>query len=481
MAAGGDRPVVIGVDSSTQSVKVEARLLDSGDVVATGTARHPATSPPVSEQPPGAWWDALVEAVRQLGDVRDRAVAISVAGQQHGCVLLDDAGDPVRPAKLWNDTTSAPQAAALVDRFGATTWAERTGTVPVASITVTKLAWVAEHEPDALARSTQVMLPHDYLTWRLTGNHVTDRGDASGSGWYDPSSDTVQPDLLAAAVGDWAGTVPRVLGPTEVAGEVTPEAATALGLPAGTPVAPGSGDNMGAAMGLGLRAGDVAISLGTSGVAFAVSGSPTHDPSGAVAGFASATGSFLPLVCTLNATKVTDTVARWLGTDPAGLADLALGAAGEPGAVLLVPYFDGERTPNLPDATGTLHGLTTATSQQQIALAAHDGVLCGLLDGVDALRAVGATVDGRVFLVGGGARSRAYRQRCADLLATPIVVPDADETVATGAAAQAAAIAGNERVDDVATRWGLGAGTEIDPSVDATDRRAAYRSLTSPP
>ncbi len=471
---GNGRAVVIGVDSSTQSVKVEARELDSGTVVATGTARHPATSPPVSEQDPEAWWAALVGAMAALGDdARDRCVAISVAGQQHGCVLLDDADVPVRPAKLWNDTTSAPQADALVERFGAERWAADIGSVPVASFTITKLAWIAEHEPDALARATRVMLPHDYLTWRLTGEHVTDRGDASGSGWFDPTSNTVRADLLAAAVGDWDGDVPRVLGPTEPAGQLTAAAAAALGLPAGVVVAPGSGDNMGAAMGLGLGAGDVAISLGTSGTVFAVSNTATHDADGAVAGFASATGSFLPLVCTLNATKVTDTVARWFGTDPAGLADLALAARSEPGAVMLVPYFDGERTPNLPDATGTFVGLRNDTTREQLALAAHDGVLCGLLDGVDALRRVGATVDGRVFLVGGGARSTAYRQRCADLLGTVVTVPDADETVATGAAAQAAAIAGSIAVDDVARRWQLGTGTTVEPD-PATDRRRRY-------
>lgn len=470
-------PVVIGVDSSTQSVKVEARDLQSGAVVATGHAKHPPTTPPVSEQDPRAWWNALVEAFQMLGDARSRAVAVSIAGQQHGCVLIDAAGNPTRPAKLWNDTTSAHEADELVARFGPERWADRTGSVPVAAFTITKLAWVAAHDPDALAAATRVMLPHDYLTWRLTGEHVTDRGDASGSGWYDAASDTLQIELLDAAARGWRGAVPRVLAPDETAGVVTADAARELGIPAGIAVAPGSGDNMGAAMGLGLLPGDVAISLGTSGTVFAVSGTPTRDPSGAVAGFASATGSFLPLVCTLNATKVTDTVARWLGTDAPGLADLAIAAIDDPGVAMLVPYFDGERTPNLPDATGTFHGLTNTTTREQLALAAHDGVLCGLLDGVDALRRVGATIDGRVFLIGGGARSAAYRQRCADLLGAPIVVPSSDETVAAGAAAQAAAIAAAETAAHVATRWGLGRGVEIEPVSEATERRRAYGSL----
>jgi xylulokinase len=472
-------PVVLGVDSSTQSVKVEARRIDTGDVVAVGTAKHPATTPPVSEQDPRSWWTALVEAIAALGDLRRQVVALSVAGQQHGLVLLDDVGDPVRPAKLWNDTTSAPQAAALVERFGAEWWAERTGVVPLAAITISKLAWVAAHEPAALARTTRIMLPHDYLTWRLSGEHVTDRGDASGTGWFDPTTDGNLPDLVAAAADGWDGALPRVLGPTDVAGAVLPEVAAELGIPQDVMVGPGTGDNMGAAMGLGLRDGDVAVSLGTSGTVFAVSTTPAVDPTGAVAGFASATGAFLPLVCTLNATKVTDTVARWLGTDPSGLADLALGAADDPGSALLVPYFDGERTPNLPDATGTFHGLTNATTREQLALATHDGVLCGVLHGVEAIEAIGVRLTGRVFLVGGGARSIAYRNRCADLLARTVIVPHADETVATGAAVQAAAVVGDETPDTVARRWGLGSGMEIDPNHDASDVRDRYAALTT--
>ena len=454
--------VVVGVDSSTQSTTVEVRDAGSGELVGRASVANEPVHPPVAEQDPLDWWAAFGSAWSAVG--APDVAAISVAGQQHGLVLLDDAGDPVRPAKLWNDTTSAPQAERLVAALGAERWAEATGTVPVPSITITKLAWVAEHEPELLARTARVMLPHDYLTWRLTGEHVTDRGDASGTGWYDPSTGELVGEFLEAAVGSWAGAVPRVLGPDEVAGELTADAAGALGLPVGITIAPGSGDNMGAAMGLGLRPGDVAISLGTSGTVFAVSATPTHDTTAAVAGFASATGTFLPLVCTLNATKVTDTVARWLGTDPPGLASMALAAVGDPGSVSLVPYFDGERTPNLPDATGSLLGLTNATTRDQLALAAHDGVLRGLLHGVDALRAVGATVDGRIFLVGGGARSAAYRQRCADLIGGPVIVPASDETVATGAAAQAAAVHEGVTLDEVATRWKLGAGTEVAPS-----------------
>ncbi len=469
--------LVVGIDSSTQSTKVEARDLETGAVVATGAARHPDTQPPVSEQDPRAWWSALVKAFAQLGEHRRDVVAISVAGQQHGLVLLDALGDPARPAKLWNDTTSSPQADALVAALGAERWATVTGSVPVAAFTVTKLAWVAEHEPGVLDRVAKVMLPHDYLTWRLCGAHVTDRGDASGTGWFNPQSGEYLPDMLARSVpggSDWQARLPLVLGPDVVAGTVTLSAAAELGLSGEVLVGPGTGDNMGAALGLGLRSGDVAISLGTSGTVFAVSDTPTADVSGAVAGFASASGNYLPLVCTLNATKVTDRVAAWLGTDASGLAQLALAGSEQPGTPVLIPYFDGERTPNRPDATGLFAGLTNLTTREQLALAAHDGVLCGLLDGLDALRAVGASVDGRLFLVGGGSRSAAYRQRCADLTGHDVIIPHTDETVATGAAVQAAVVSSGGSIDTVTQRWQLGVGVTAAPTSDASGVRVHY-------
>ena len=258
--------LVLGVDSSTQSTKVEARDVETGEVVGTGSASHPATTPPVSEQRPAAWWDALVSATEQLGDHRRDVVAVAVAGQQHGLVMVDEAGDSVRPAMLWNDTRSAEAAAALVERLGAPAWAQGCGSVPVAAFTVAKLAWVGANQPDLLDRVAKVMLPHDYLTWRLSGAHVTDRGDASGTGWFDARSGNYDSDLLATALvdgtaDDWLSRLPKVLGPNEAAGTITAEAATALGFEPTVIVGPGTGDNMGAALGLGLQPGDVAVSL----------------------------------------------------------------------------------------------------------------------------------------------------------------------------------------------------------------------------
>jgi xylulokinase len=255
-----------------------------------------------------------------------------------------------------------------------------------------------------------------------------------------------------------------VLGPGERAGQVADPVAQELGLSSEVLVAAGTGDNMAAALGFGLEVGDVAVSLGTSGTVYAVSSRPTADPSGAVAGFADATGRFLPLVCTLNATKVTDTVARWLGVDAVGLAELALAADPRRSArPELVPYFDGERTPNLPDATGSLLGLRNDTSREDLALAAHDGVLRGLLHGLDALRGAGVVTGGRVHLVGGGARSPAYRVRLAELVGAPIAVPSTEEAVATGAAVQAAALAGAGGFSEVVECWGLRDATTVEP------------------
>lgn len=469
-------PLVLGVDSSTQSTKVELRRLDTGALVAVGRSTHPPTTPPRSEQDPEAWWRALLASLDQVTAHLPDVVAVAVAGQQHGLVLVDEAGAALRPAKLWNDTTSAPEAEELTRRLGPEGWAAACGSVPTASFTITKLAWVAAHEPEILARAARVMLPHDYLTWRLTGRHVTDRGDASGTGWWSPGG-RYEPDLLALVgdPADLAGRLPEVLDPTEAAGGVTADEALTRGLGPGVVVGPGTGDNMAGALGLGLGPGDVAVSIGTSGTVYAVSATPTHDETGAVAGFADASGHFLPLVCTLNATKVTDAVARLLGLDHEQTSLLALSAEPGAGGVVLVPYFDGERTPNRPDATGAVLGLRSDLGRPQLARAAYEGVVCGLLDGLDAMGRVGVVTGGKLLLTGGGARAEAYRRVLADLAGRPVVVPDTDETVATGACVQAAAVVAGESPGAVADRWGLGAGLVVEPRpIDAAAIRQAY-------
>jgi xylulokinase len=470
-------PFVLGIDSSTQSTKVEVRDADSGELVGRGQAPHPATTPPCSEQDPSAWWDALGTAIGAAGYAATAVTAVAVAGQQHGMVVLDADDEVIRPAKLWNDTESAPDAQWLIGRLaerdggGEAAWAAACGSVPVAAFTITKLSWLHRREPDAWERVARVCLPHDWLTWKLTGAFVTDRGDASGTGYFSAARDEYVLDLLAVvdADVDWIPRLPRVLPPSERAGTTI-----ALGLDAA--VAPGTGDNMAAAIALGLRPGDVAISLGTSGTVYTVSESPTADASGSVAGFADATGRFLPLVCTLNATKVTDSMARWLGVDHAHLDALALDAAPGAGGIVVVPYFDGERTPNRPDASGGIAGLRTDTTREQLARAAVEGVVCGLLDGLDALTRAGVSADGDIVLVGGGARSAAYQRVVADLSGRPVVVPDESEYVAAGACAQAAAVLLDRDVVEISAGWALGRGTTIEPdlSVDRERVRAVY-------
>ncbi len=474
-------PLILGVDSSTQATKVEVRDADSGALVAAGRAPHPPTAPPRSEQDPDAWWDALHAAVEDAGPLARNVAAVSVAGQQHGLVTLDARGLPVRAAKLWNDTESAPDARWLVGQIadGEAGWAAACGSVPVAAFTVAKLSWLHRSEPDAWSRVARVCLPHDWLTWKLGGEFVTDRGDASGTGYFSAVTGEYRFDLLGIVDDgiDWAPRLPRVLGPVEPAGTTTAFGSNAV-------VAPGTGDNMAAAVALALRPGEVAISLGTSGTVYAVSDTPTADPTGAVAGFADATGRFLPLVCTLNATKVTDTVARWLGVDHVGLDTLALAAPPGANGAVVVPYFDGERTPNRPDASGTILGLRTATSREDLARAAIEGVACGLLDGLDALTAAGVGVvgsatlvrGGPITLVGGGARSVGFQRVLADLSGRVVVVPDADEHAAAGACIQAAAVLRSRDLGAVARDWGLARGKTVAPGTDV-DRdaiRASY-------
>ena len=474
-------PLVAGVDSSTQACTIVLRDADDGRIVGSAEAPHPPATPPASEQDPQAWWQALCTAARQL-DLRDVA-AISVDGQGHGLVALDGSGRVIRPAKLWNDTTASPEARELVARLGAAEWSRRTGIVPVSAITVAKLLWLARHEPDNFARLAAVALPSDYLNLRLTGSLVTDRSEGSGTGYLNAATSTWATDLLALIDPevDWLARLPRVAGPSERAGEVTPEAAEATGLPCGIPVGPGANDQPVNALSLGTVDGDVVISLGTSGTVSARSRVPVADPTGVVTGVADATGAYLPLVCTLNATKVTDAFARVLGVDYAELARLALAAPGEPGRPVVIPYFDGERTPSRPDARGSLLGMRPDTGRDEIARAAFEGVLCGLLEGLDVIRSLGVPTGARLVLTGGGSHSPAYRQLLADLADRPVFTSDLPETSASGAAVQAAAVLHACAVEDVSRAWAPRLNSVAKPreGQSTEELRARYRRVAA--
>ena len=452
-------PLVLGVDSSTQSCTVELRDAHDGELVATASAPHPPTTPPVSEQDPETWWSALrlalAEAFERSPAAASDVVAVSVDGQGHGLVALDESGRVIRAAKLWNDTTSAPQADALVSRLGAAAWARRTGSVPVSAFTITKLAWLAQHEPHRFARLRTVMAPHDWLNLRLCGSAVTDRSEASGSGYFSPRTDTWDTGLLDLIDDrpDWAHRLPRVCGPNEQAGTLLPEAAAQLGLTAGIAVAPGSGDVHAAALGLGLEEGDLVYGLGTSGVVFAISDTPVEDPSGIIDGVADATGRFLPVFCSLNAAKVTDTFARLLGVDHMELARLALSAPCRPDRPILAAYLDGERTPDLPHSRGLLAGLSSATTREEVALAAFEGVVLGLAVGQRRLESLGVATGGRLLVTGGAARSPAYRRLIADITGRTVQIADLDNASARGACVQAAAVWQRVEVRHLAQDW----------------------------
>ncbi|WP_330241607.1 xylulokinase [Streptomyces sp. NBC_00525] len=456
--------VVIGVDSSTQSTKAAFVDTATGRLLAVGRAPHVVTGEGgARESDPEVWWRALCDAVaaglKESGAAPADVVGIAVAGQQHGLVVLDAQGRPLRPALLWNDTRSAPQAAALTAALGgADAWTARTGSVPVAAMTASKWQWLRENEPETARAAAAVRLPHDFLTERLSGRAVTDPGDASGTCWYSTATGAYDPGLLEL-IGLDAALLPEVApsGAARVGG-LTERAAEALGLPAGIAVAAGTGDNMSAAVGLGLGGAGLldhpVLSLGTSGTVFAAS--RTRPASAALSGFAAADGTYLPLACTLNCTLAVDKVAALFGLD----RDDA-----EPGGeAVLLPYLDGERTPDLPTAAGLLTGLRHDTTPRQLLGAAYEGAVVTVLRALDELlRACGLDpADPEVAarplrLIGGGAQGRVWVETVRRLSGRPVIVPGAGELVALGAAALAASAATGADAVAVAAGWDTGA------------------------
>ncbi|MGW8568633.1 FGGY family carbohydrate kinase [Isoptericola sp. NPDC055881] len=492
-------PLVAGVDTSTQSCKIVVRDAETGRLVRSGTAKHPDGT----SVDPQHWWDAFLAAAREAGGLDDVA-AVAVGGQQHGLVALDADGRVVRDALLWNDTRSASAAEDLVRELGdgdrdagAQAWADAVGSVLVASLTVTKLRWLRDAEPENAARVAAVALPHDWLTWRIAGYGpegesplgpqldalVTDRSDASGTGYYDADADggagTYRRDLLALALGRDDVTLPRVLGPAE-SGGVAHATVAGADVEGGALLGPGAGDNAAAALALGMTPGDIAISIGTSGVVSAVAPARTADGSGAINGFADATGNALMLAVTLNAARVLDAARAVLDVDVHELADLALAAPAGADGLVLVPYLEGERTPNRPDATGTLHGVRLATSTRaHLARAYVEGMLCGLADGLDALRAQGVPVE-RVMLIGGAAQSPAVQQVATQVLGLAVGVPEPGEYVADGAARQAAwTLAAATDADAAPPAWSTTIAVTLDPDPRPVVRAqyAAVRDL----
>jgi len=431
--------LVAGIDSSTQSCKVTVRDLATGATIREGRALHP----PETIVDPNTWWDALLVAAKRAGGLDDVA-AVAVSGQQHTPVFLDAAGAVVCDSPLWNDTGSHAQMVDLNNELGRDEWIRRTGLPLTLSDTVTKLRWLRDVNPGAARRTAAVAVVHDWLTWRLRGfgrgaggvdQLTTDRSEASGTAYWSGETGEYCMDLFKLAFGRTA-ELPRILGPLDRAGLTGTGIA---GIPAGIPVGVGSGDNAAAALALGLSEGDAVLSLGTSGVVYTRSPRPVHDYAGYVCSYADATGDHLPLVATLNAARNFDVGAALLGCTYVELSELALEAPPGSEGLTMLPYFEGERTPDLPGARGSLHEASlTNFTRPNFARAVIEGTLAGQVLMLDALRACDVRVS-RLMLIGGAAQSKAVQTILTEMVDTPVVVPELDEYVTKGAAMQAAA------------------------------------------
>jgi len=431
--------LVAGIDSSTQSCKVSVRDLATGIQVREGKASHPAGT----IVDPEVWWDALLTAVHRAGGLDDVA-AIAVSGQQHTPIFLDASGAPVCDSPLWNDTGSHRHMLDLNAEVGRQEWIRRTGLPLTLSDTVTKLRWLRDTAPSAVDRTAAVAVVHDWLTWRLMGHGpgsgsidrlTTDRSEASGTAYWSPDTGEYTLDLFELAFGKLA-TLPVVLGPLDRAG-VT--GAGIPGIPADIPIGVGSGDNAAAALALDVTEGDGVLSLGTSGVVYTRSSSPVHDMDGYVCSYADATGRHLPLVATLNAARNLDAGAALLGSTYDELSSLALQAAPGAEGLTILPFFEGERTPDLPDARASMHGASLGNlTRANFARAIVEGTLASQVAMLDALAACELRID-RLLLIGGAAASPAVRSILGQMTTVPLVIPAADEYVTKGAAMQAAA------------------------------------------
>jgi xylulokinase len=454
--------IVAGVDSSTQSVKVVLRDADSGELIASTSRPHPDGT----EVNPWEWKNALDSALDELG--KYEISAFSIGGQQHGMVALDHDGAVIRDALLWNDTRSDKAAQQVNSEIPDIH--ERTGSQLVASFTASKVRWLADNEKANSERVAAIALPHDWLSWQLSGAQnlnslFTDRSDASGTGYFDSVKNEYCRDIFATALRSQRDVIlPKITAPNSFGGETSK----------GVPIAAGAGDNAGAALGLGAGVGDLVISLGTSGTAFAVSSTSTHDPSGEVAGFADATGNFLPLACTLNAAKIFNTVATTLGISFEEFSSLALNAPTGAEGLRIIPHFDGERTPNRPQARGLFSGITHSNfTQANIARAAIEGVVAGMVYATQAVEKLGVSYS-RVLLIGGAAKNPAVQQIAADFFGKVIHIPPTGEYVADGAAKQAAwALSGKANPP----QWSLGEVKEIAPSIRVDAVIADYMEL----
>ena len=422
--------LVAGIDSSTQSVKVVIKDANNGQLIREGKAAHPDGT----SVHPSHWVSALDKAIESAGGLPDVS-AISIAGQQHGFIPLDQDGEVIREALLWNDLRSAQAAKDLNTEFGGdSATAQAIGSILVASFTVTKLRWLVDSEPENAKKLAAIALPHDWISWQLQGGKdidklFTDRSDASGTGYFAADTNMYRRDLLAIALREERDIyLPKIAKFDQFAGVTS----------SGIPIAAGAGDNAAAGFGLGAKSGDLIISLGTSGTAFFVSDTPSKDQSGEVAGFADLTGRYLPLVCTLNAARVLDALSKLLGKSHDEIGKLALAAKPGCDGLTMLGYFEGERTPNRPDAKGLLAGITNSNlTAENIARAGIEAIICGLVDSITTLQSSGAQIE-RVMIIGGAAKNPGVGPIASAILGRPVMTFPPREFVADGAARQAA-------------------------------------------
>jgi D-xylulose kinase len=454
----------LGIDCGTQSTKAVLVAAEGEQILAVGRADHDIIERDdgTREQHPDWWVDALVDSVRSaLGSAGAvEIVGIGVSGQQHGMVCLDGADRPVRPAKLWNDTTTQPQCDKLTSALGGPEAVlELTGNAFLPGYTAPKVQWLKDHELESYKKTSHICLPHDFLNLWLTGTYGTEPGDASGTAYFDVSTRSYSAAVLAALDGDrdWDDALPPIVDSLSVIGILRDSAAEKLALTPGIPVSGGGGDNMCSAIGVGaVKPGPVVVSLGTSGTGFAFSSTPAVDPLGEAAAFCDSTGAWLPLVCTLNAAGATEWGRNLFTLDRAGvegaLSDTEPGAGG----LVFLPHLGGERTPNHPSGAGAFAGLRTGHGPNHFMRAVVEGVTFGLRYALKALERSGIA-PAEVTLVGGGAASESWGQICADIFELPVARPEVDEAAAMGAALQARAAVGQQRVTDwaprIARRW----------------------------
>ncbi|MBS0662004.1 MAG: xylulokinase [Verrucomicrobia bacterium] len=437
--------IYLGIDSGTQSTKCVAYDLDAGRVVAEARAPHrliEGLPPGHMEQHPQEWAAALEQVLGEVAAQVDgaRVRGIGVSGQQHGFVPLDEHGAVIRPAKLWCDTSTAPECVFLTRKLGGQRAVIReTGLPFLPGYTAPKILWLKRHEPENFRRLRQVLLPHDFLNFHLTGAGTMEAGDASGTALFDVRRRRWSARVCAAIDRRLPACLPAVREAHQAAGMLKPELARRFGFTGDVVVAAGGGDNMMGAIGTGnVAPGVVTASFGTSGTIYAFSRRPVVDPEGEIAAFCSSTGGWLPLLCTMNVTLVTEQIRQLFGADHAAM-EQAVGAvpAGADG-LLLLPYFDGERTPNLPQGRGVLFGVTRHnTTPGHLMRAAMEGVTMGMNYGLRRLGELGIRPR-EIRLTGGGAKSGVWRQIMADIFGVPVVKMTEDEGAALGGALQAA-------------------------------------------